>query len=125
MDLKEKIQKCYKKATSYPDLVKHLIEIGIESYTVECSTSAILYRLANGQTVLHAGAENRIIAPIFDKEKTIQAIRNNQQKKTDYPGFMKEIAAAGVRFYEATLIGTNKRVTYIGNGGLYEEAIPV
>jgi uncharacterized protein YbcV (DUF1398 family) len=126
MELKDKIQECYKKATSYPDLVKHLIQVGIESYTVDVSSSTILYRLAQGQTMLHPGtAEIRIIENTFDKNKTIQAIRNNQQGKTDYPGFMKEIAGAGVRFYEATLIGSNKRVTYIGTGGFYEEAIPI
>ena len=37
---------------------------------------------------------------------------------------MDAIAKSGVRFYEATLIGT-KRVTYIGTGGYYEEEIPV
>jgi hypothetical protein len=37
---------------------------------------------------------------------------------------MNEIAEAGVRFYEATLSGQRKRVTYIGSGGSYEEMIP-
>ena len=37
---------------------------------------------------------------------------------------MNEIAEAGVLFYEATLNGQNKRVTYIGIGGSYEEQIP-
>jgi len=126
MELKDKIQECYKKAINYPDLVRHLIQIGIESYTVEVSSRAIFYRLAQGQTVLHPGnLEPRGISPTFDEIKTIQAIRNNQQGKTDYPGFMTEIANAGVRFYEATLNGPKKRVTYIGIGGSYEEAIPI
>ena len=126
MELIDKIQECYRKATSYPDLVKHLIQIGIESYTVDVSSSTVLYRLAEGQTVLHpSNIEARIIELNFDEAKTIQAIRNNQQGKTDYPGFMKEIAISGVRFYEATLIGPKKRVTYIGIGGFYEEAIPL
>jgi uncharacterized protein YbcV (DUF1398 family) len=126
MELTDKIQECYKKAINYPDLVKHLIQIGIESYTVEVSSGAILYRLAEGQTVLHpSNIKSRSINPNFDEIKTIQAIRNNQQGKTDYPGFMSEIAHSGVRFYEATLNGPRKRVTYIGIGGLYEEAIPL
>jgi len=126
MEIKAQIQECYKKATSYPDLVKQLIETGIESYTVDVSSTSILYRLAGGQTVLHPGTiEARTIAPNFDESKTIRAIRNNQEGKTDYPGFMTEIANSGVRFYEATLIGPDKRVTYIGIGGSYEEAIPL
>ncbi len=126
MEIKDKIQQCYKKATSYLNLVKHLIGIGIESYTVDVASSTILYRLSEGETVLHPGnTDARNIAADFDESKTIQAIRNNQQGKTDYPGFMNEIAESGVRFYEATLIGPKKRVTYIGTGGFYEEAIPV
>lgn len=122
----EQIAACYKNAGSYPELVQNLIQIGIESYTVEVSDSTILYRVANGKTFLHAGNDTpRDIALKFDEQKTIQAIRNNQQKKTTYPEFMTEIAEAGVRFYEATLNGENKRVTYIGTGGFYEETIPL
>jgi len=42
-----------------------------------------------------------------------------------YPEFMERIARSGVYFYEATLNGENKRVTYIGKGGAYEEHIPL
>jgi uncharacterized protein YbcV (DUF1398 family) len=123
--IKEQIEACYKNAGSYPELVKNLVQTGIESYTVQVSDSTILYRFDNGKTFLHPGSNAlRDIALNFDEQKTIQAIRNNQQQKTDYPQFMNEIAEAGVRFYEATLNGENKRVTYIGTGGFYEEAIP-
>lgn len=126
MQLQEKIQQAYKTASNYPDLVRKLIEAGVLSYTVDVPTSTILYRFDKGENRVHLGeVEPRVIAPTFDEQRTIQAIRNNQQGKTDYPGFMSEIAAAGVRFYEATLNGPNKRVTYIGRGGFYEEAIPV
>lgn len=120
----DKIKECYKAAKNYPDLAKRLHEIGIESYTVDTATSTILYRFANGQNFLQPGTALRRINEKFDKQKTIDAIRNNQQGKTDYSGFMNEIAEAGVRFYEATLNGNNKRVAYIGAGGLYEERIP-
>lgn len=126
MEIKEQIETCYKSAGSYPELVKGLIGIGMESYTVLVSDSTILYRFANGKNFLHPGNNSlRTIALKFDEQKTIQAIRNNQQKKTGYPQFMNEIAEAGVLFYEATLNGENKRVTYIGTGGFYEEAIPL
>lgn len=126
MDKHQQIQEVYKGATSYPHLVQGLIGLGMESYTVDTATGIILYRFAGGNNLLHPSAiDPRSIAPVFNEQKTIQAIRDNQQKKTDYPGFMNDIAAAGVRFYEATLTGDNKRVTYIGTGGSYEEAIPV
>jgi uncharacterized protein YbcV (DUF1398 family) len=126
--LKEKnkqIEQCYAAASNYPDLAKKLNQIGVQSYTVDTASSIILYRFTEGETVLHPGNNTmRIIAEAFDTAKTIEAIRSNQQGKSDYPGFMQEIAAAGVRFYEATLQGERPRVTYIGTGGWYEELIP-
>jgi uncharacterized protein YbcV (DUF1398 family) len=126
MENNEKIKACYKAATNYPDLAKRLSEAGVESYTVDTASNTILYRFAQGVNELQEGSNStaRTIADKFDAQKTVEAIRNNQQGKTDYPTFMNDIAAAGVRFYEATLNGLNKRVTYIGKGGSYEEAIP-
>jgi uncharacterized protein YbcV (DUF1398 family) len=126
METEEKIQAAYKSAKTYPELVKMLISAGIQSYTVEVSTGSILYRLAAGENHLHQkSAEPKQIEKNFSEEQTIKAIRDNQQGKSDYPTFMDDIAKAGVRFYEATLAGNRKRVTYIGIGGYYEELIPV
>jgi uncharacterized protein YbcV (DUF1398 family) len=125
MELHEKIQKVYKKANSYPELVKKLIALKVKSYTVDVYTGTILYRFSKGVHVLHPGNMAREIAPFFNNEQTFQAVKDTQAGKTDYPAFMAAIARAGVRFYEATLNGDNKRVTYIGSGGYYEERIPV
>jgi uncharacterized protein YbcV (DUF1398 family) len=122
----ELIKEAYKTSTSYPELVKKLTEKGIISYTVDVATGTILYRMDKGEHVLqHGTTPLRVISVSFNEEGTIKAIRDNQQGKTDYPAFMDAIAAAGVRFYEATLSGSKKRVTYIGTGGHYEELIPV
>lgn len=124
--MKEKIKQVYASSKTYPELVSKLIGIGVESYTVDTATSTILYRFANGENFIQShGTENRNIAVTFNNKETVQAIRNNQQGKTDYPTFMSDIAKAGVRFYEATLTGNKKRVTYIGTGGFYEELIPL
>lgn len=118
------IQVASQNATNYPDLVSKLIAIGIQSYTVDVVTGTVLYRLANGENILHFNNGERNIEAKFSEEKTVQAIRNNQQGKTDFPTFMNEIANAGIRFYEATLNGNNKRVTYVGSNGSYQEMIP-
>jgi uncharacterized protein YbcV (DUF1398 family) len=125
MELNEKIQKAYKGVKNYPMLVKKLLAIKVKSYTVDVATGTILYRFSKGRQVMHAGTAERSIASTFHKEQTIQAVRDNQAGKTGYPEFMDGIAGAGVRFYEATLNGDDKRVTYIGAGGFYEEKIPV
>lgn len=125
MEYADKIKVCYQAAVNYPDLAKRLGEIGIESYTVDTASGTILYRFKNGAHSLQVGNSTvRFVNDSFNEQKTIQAVRNNQQGKTDYPGFMNEIGEARVRFYEATLIGQRKRVTYIGTGGFYEEMIP-
>src|SRR6186713_760285 len=106
----DEITACYKAATNYPDLAKRLHEIGVQSYTVDTASNTILYRFKDGENVLHQGnITARTIKEAFNEAKTIEAVRNNQKGKTDYPGFMNEIAEAGVRFYEATLTGSNKR----------------
>jgi len=126
METKNQIQEVYKSSKSYPELVSKLIAIGIQSYVVDVATSTIFYRLAEGKTVLHpSDITPRVISEKFSQAETQQAIKNNQQGKSDYPTFMNDIANAGVRFYEATLVGNNKRVTYIGTGGYCEEAIPL
>jgi len=124
MELHEQIKESYKTSKNYPELVKALIAIGVQSYTVDVYTGTILYRFAEGVNVLHAEQASRKIEELFNEELTVRAIRENQQGKTTFPEFMENIAGAGVRFYEATLTGTKKRVTYIGSGGNYEELIP-
>ena len=124
--MEEKIKQAYASSKSYPELVSKLIAAGVQSYTVDTVTGIVLFRFANGENLLQShGTQNRTIAPLFSKEETIKAIRDNQQGKSDYPTFMNDIAKAGVRFYEATLSGDNKRVTYIGSGGFYDEKIPL
>ena len=126
MALADEIKAAHATARNYPDLADKLIYAGILSYTVDVATGTILYRLQNGALHLQtSNAAAREIAPAFNEALTITAIRDNQQGKTDYSGFISSIAQAGVRFYEATLNGNSKRVTYIGTGGFYEEMIPV
>ena len=115
----------YSAAANYPDLVKKLIAAGVTSYTVDSATGSIIYRGSKGDHLIHKGVDRLDVANDFNQEAVIAAIRDNQQGKTDYPGFMKAIAKAGVQLYEATLEGDNKRVTYIGYGTYYEERIPV
>ncbi len=112
-------------AKSYAELVQGMVNIGIQSYTVDVATGTTLYRLADGEVALKEGnGELLEITPEFMEEATIQAVKDTQQGKIDYPTFMERIAKTGVRFYEATLQGS-KRVTYIGTGGYYEEEITV
>lgn len=126
MSVEEKLKTAYATAKSYPELAAKLIDSGILSYTVEVAAGLMLYRLADGETIFHdSDIEPKVIAARFNTEQVIKAIRDNQQGKSTFPEFMDAIAAAGVRFYEATLNGDQKRVTYMGSGGFYQEEIPL
>jgi Protein of unknown function (DUF1398) len=121
--LLDSLQEAYLNSKSYPELALRLIDLGILNYTADVVTGSIIYRSANGTFLWHPGHAFRFIFPDFNLEKTCQAVKDTQAGKTNYPEFMEAIAKAGVRLYEATLEGPNKRVTYFGNGGLYEEPI--
>lgn len=124
MNIAEKIEESYKESKNYPELVGKLIGLGVLNYTVDVNTGLTLFRFADGVTFLNrAHISNRKVNENFSREATFMAVKNTQQGKTTYPEFMDEIAAAGVKFYEATLSG-KKRVTYIGAQGEYEEEIP-
>ncbi|QHV96360.1 DUF1398 family protein [Spirosoma endbachense] len=126
MTIAEKIHQAYATSKNYPDLAQKLIDAGVQSYTVDVASSIILYRFAHGLVEIHAStAGPRTIERTFDEALTLKAIRDNQEGKSDYPGFMDAIAKAGVRFYDAILNGSGKRVIYLGIGGHYEERIPV
>jgi len=126
MELENKIQAAYKASKDYPELAKAFSEMGMRSYTVDVATGITLYRFDNGNNTLHSTyGPPRNIKMEFDKELTIKAVKDSQQGSISYPEFMDAIAKAGVRFYEATLQGENRRVTYIGSRGHYEESIPV
>jgi uncharacterized protein YbcV (DUF1398 family) len=92
---------------------------------VDVASGIILYRFDGGVHELHQqNSIARIVADDFSYDLTVKAVKDTQQGKTNYPEFLNDLAKAGVRFYEATFTG-NLRVTYIGAGGFYEEAIPV
>ncbi len=126
VNLLDKINDLYKSSESYPDLVRKLIALGVKSYSVEVSSGIILYRFEGGENILHDMVISpREISDRFNHQLVLNALKNTQEGRTTYPEFMDDIAFAGVRFYEATLNGKHKRVTYIGIGGNYEESIPL
>jgi len=122
----DQINEAYSGATSYPEIVRNLISLGIESYTVDAATDVTVFRLANGETVArYSNTEFRLPAQDFDADEVKAAIAQNQNGESDFQGFMDHIARAGVRIYEATLKGDSKRVEYFGIGGSHVEAIPI
>lgn len=122
----EQIQKAYAGATSYPEIVRKLIDLGVQSYTVDAASDLTVFRFSDGVTIARfTGKVLRVPTDDLDVSEVKKAIVANQKGESDYHGFMDHIARAGVRSYEATLVGDNKRVEYFGTGDSHVEKIPI
>jgi uncharacterized protein YbcV (DUF1398 family) len=100
----------------FPQVVKGLLEVGVESYLVNFATRQMTHFLVDGSThtvamVLDPGS----ISAEFSSVDLVAAIRGAQADTVRYPEFVKRSAAAGVIGYWAFLTG--KRVIYFGRKG--------
>ncbi|MGD0096513.1 MAG: DUF1398 family protein [Terracidiphilus sp.] len=109
---------------TFPEVVKGLLEAGVESYLVDFATKQKTHYLADGTThavpmILNPGQ----IAAEFDSAALVAAIRGAQADTVRYPEFVKRSTAAGVIGYWAFLTG--KRAIYFGRKGeLHIEEFP-
>jgi uncharacterized protein YbcV (DUF1398 family) len=101
---------------TFPQVVKGLLEAGVESYLVNFATMQKVHYLTDGTTrtvpmILEAGP----IAAEFNGAGLVAAIRGSQADAMRYPEFVKRSTAAGVIGYWAFLTG--KKVIYFGRKG--------
>jgi uncharacterized protein YbcV (DUF1398 family) len=101
---------------TFPQVVKGLLEAGVESYFVDFATKQKTHYLGDGTThpvpmILALGP----IAAEFDNAGLVAAIRGAQADTVRYPEFVKRSTAAGVIGYWAFLTG--KKVIYFGRKG--------
>ena len=98
---------------TFPQVVKGLLEAGVESYFVDFATKQKTHYLADGTThtvpmILDPGP----IAAEFNSAELVAAIRGAQADTVRYPEFVTRSTTAGVIGYWAFLTG--KRVIYFG-----------
>ena len=101
---------------TFPQVVKGLLEAGVESYLVDFAVKQKTHYLTDGTThtvamILDPGP----IAAEFNGADLVAAIRGAQADTVRYPEFVKRSTAAGVVGYWAFLAG--KRVLYFGRKG--------
>ena len=101
---------------TFPQVVKGLLEAGVESYFVDFAAKQKTHYLADGTThpvpmILAPGP----IAAEFDNVGLVAAIRGAQADTVQYPEFVKRSTAAGVIGYWAFLTGN--KVIYFGRKG--------
>ncbi len=101
---------------TFPEVVKGLLEAGVESYLVDFATKQNTHYLTDGSTHTVPMILNPdLIAADFDSAALVAAIRGAQADTVRYPEFVKRSTAAGVIGYWAFLTG--KRVIYFGRKG--------
>lgn len=101
---------------TFPQVVKELLAVGVQSYLVDFASRQKIHYLSDGTTcsvplILDPGP----IAAEFSSPDLVAAIRAAQADTLRYPEFVKRSTAAGVIGYWAFLTG--KRVIYLGREG--------
>lgn len=101
----------------FPEVVRRLIETGVEYYQVDYVARQKTYYSASGEmikTPIHYEGLPSVAAD-FDLDALKAAILDSQQNGQHYRDFTQRAMNAGVQGYMAFLRG--KRVIYWGRGG--------
>jgi len=100
----------------FPEVVRRLMEVGVESYFCDLARGEENFYMGDGQT-----HQEKMVLPLtpiageFSREDLVSAIRGAQADTIRYPEFMKRSAGAGVIAYWAFLGGS--KVIYFGRRG--------
>ncbi len=115
--LKECETLAFQNKLSFPEVVKRLIETGVERYCADLVRLEKFYYSADGQTLTETMPleDAPKIGGPFEAAQVQEAIRAIQQGKIDYPEFLKRIMKAGVVYYDVFVGG--RRVIYTGRAG--------
>ena len=109
---------------TFPEVVRRLLDVGVESYFCDLAVRQETFYMSNGKTY----SEKMTLPPApiaqeFSPSEVVAAIRDAQAHAIRYPEFVKRSVAAGVIAYWAFLTG--KRVIYFGRKGeLHIEEFP-
>ena len=101
----------------FPDIVRQLLEAGVEYYHVDYILLQCTFYGANAASVVAPLTFEGLpaVAKDFDAAALRQAILDSQQKGQKFREFSQRAMRAGVQGYFAFLQGT--RVTYLGRQG--------
>jgi uncharacterized protein YbcV (DUF1398 family) len=131
MEIKQTILNIAKESKEqkwpFPKTFEALMDAGVRSYTVRVSDCNRLYDTSEGE--LHdmplEGFKPLAIAHSFSKQGILDALQLNREKKTDYLGFLSNIAKSGVSHYIVNM--ADRSVTYFDSSEtkFHKEYVPV
>jgi len=101
----------------FPEVVRRLIETGVEYYHVDYAALRMTFYSATGDTVTTSISYEGLpsVAADFDAPELRAAILDSQRHGQHFRDFARRAMEAGVQGYIAFLRG--QRVTYWGRGG--------
>lgn len=101
----------------FPEVVRRLIETGVEYYHVDYAALRMTFYSATGDTVTTPISYEGLpsVAADFDAPELRAAILDSQRHGQHFRDFTRRAMEAGVQGYIAFLRG--QRVTYWGRGG--------
>ena len=97
---------------TFPEVVKALIEAGVERYHADLVAGRKTYYLANGDFEEVGVDQVGAAAPAFSAEGVEKAVRAIQRGEIGYREFCRRIAGAGCVGYFVSLAG--RRAVYYG-----------
>jgi uncharacterized protein YbcV (DUF1398 family) len=108
----------------FPEVVRRLVEVGVESYFCDLAVGQETFYMSNGETHVETMIlAKRAIAEEFSSSGIVAAIRGAQTDTIRYPEFVRQATEAGVIAYWAFLSG--KKVIYFGRKGeMHVEEFP-
>jgi uncharacterized protein YbcV (DUF1398 family) len=109
---------------TFPEVVRRLIEVDVESYFVDFATGRETLYTTTGETwVADMTIHRDAVAEDFSEAGIVAAIRGAQADTVRYPEFVKRATGAGVIAYWAYLTG--RKVVYFGRKGqMHSEEFP-
>lgn len=115
--VKEVIQECTEGSDegrkTFPQVVKALMDVGVERYHADLQRAEKTYYLPNGESiVVQAHRIEAQPSAAFDASGVEAAIRQIQAQKCTYTEFCEHIAAAGCVGYFVSVVG--RRAVYFG-----------
>jgi len=101
---------------TFPDVVKKLIDAGVERYHADLLRSEKTYYLPNGESEVVPNYPVGIVPPRdFSAQGVDAAVRAIQAGKIRYKAFCERVAAAGCVGYFVSIAG--RRAVYYGRSG--------
>jgi uncharacterized protein YbcV (DUF1398 family) len=111
----------------YPRTFQELLAAGVVSYRTSIANNRTVYRGASSQyEEPHAEEESSLeVAQLFQADAVKRGLKHHQIHRTPFSDFVKDMAEAGVQYYEVNM--SNRTINYTSGqpGQSVEERIPV